>query len=85
MHADARLVCNVCIHNWCKVCRMVWHDGMSCEQNARTLGEQAADHGFAEYEKNNKALSVFCWRLHWAHFVEEFTGSYKCFLLDNLA
>lgn len=59
MHADARLVCNACIHNWCKVCRMVWHDGVSCEQNVRALGEQAADHGFAEYEKNNKARSVF--------------------------
>lgn len=58
--ADARLVCNVCNHNWCKVCRMVWHDGRSCEDNARMLGEQAADHGFAEYEKNNKARSASC-------------------------
>lgn len=56
--ADARLVCNVCKHTWCGKCHIVWHDGLSCEEYARTVGEQAADKDFVEYEKRNKARSA---------------------------
>jgi len=52
-----RLVCNVCRHEWCGKCRVAWHEGLTCEQHARSAGEQEADKGFAEYEKGHKVRS----------------------------
>ena len=45
----------MCHHDWCGKCRVPWHEGLTCDEHMRHCGEQAADQGFAEYKKENKA------------------------------
>ena len=53
--AETRLICNVCHHDWCGKCRVPWHEGLTCDEHVRRCGEQAADQGFDQYKKENKA------------------------------
>ena len=61
----ARLICNSCEHDWCGRCRAAWHAGLTCKEHARSTGEQAADQGFAEYKKENKARPRTRLCSHW--------------------
>lgn len=45
----------MCRHDWCGKCRVPWHEGLTCDEHVRHCGEQAADQGFAQYKKENKA------------------------------
>jgi hypothetical protein len=84
IHADdevPRLVCNSCQHNWCKACKVAWHEGMSCDEYQRTKGEEEADKGMTEYMAWNRVIS--CPKC--GHGIEKISGCnrvmYVCFCM----
>ena len=32
-----RLVCNACRYNWCRSCKVAWHEGKSCDEHIREV------------------------------------------------
>ncbi len=35
-----RLVCGLCQHNWCRKCKVAWHEGKTCDEHQREVEPQ---------------------------------------------